>query len=89
VTIKGYSMGDLDKVDAADERVNSPNHYTHGGIEVIDYLEAKLTREEFIGYLRGNVIKYISRLGLKDESSEQAKKAEWYCRRLAATLQKK
>lgn len=37
--------------------VNSPDHYTFGGIETIDYLKAKLSPEEFAGFCRGNVLK--------------------------------
>ncbi|MFN9911697.1 MAG: DUF3310 domain-containing protein, partial [Pirellulaceae bacterium] len=37
--------------------VNHPPHYKAGGIETIDFIEAKLTREEFIGYLKGNALK--------------------------------
>jgi len=43
------------------DNVNHPAHYTVGGIETIDFIKAKLTPEEFIGYLKGNVIKYLSR----------------------------
>ncbi len=32
-----------------------------GGIETIDFIKAKLTEEQFKGYLAGNVIKYLSR----------------------------
>lgn len=59
------------------DMINSPPHYTDGGIETIDFIEAKLTPEQFEGYLLGNVMKYISRLGKKGEKSEDAKKAAW------------
>jgi hypothetical protein len=60
--------------------VNSPPHYTKGGIETIDYIQAKLSPEEYRGYLRGNLLKYASRLGEKD--SDDAGKAAWYAQRL-------
>ncbi len=41
--------------------INHPCHYADTKIEVIDYIEDKLTKEEYRGYLTGNVIKYISR----------------------------
>ena len=47
-----------------DSKIN-PDHYKIGGIETIDYIEAKLTKEQFRGYLVGNVIKYISALNIK------------------------
>ena len=36
-------------------------HYMAGKVEVIDYIRDQLTPEQYEGYLRGNVIKYISR----------------------------
>ncbi len=64
------------------DKVNSPPHYTFGGIETIKYIEAKLPREQYIGYLRGNIIKYVSRLGLKDEDGTEAGKIAWYTNEL-------
>ena len=61
--------------------VNSPAHYTVGGIETIDYLRAKLSPEEFAGYCRGNVLKYLSRAPHKN-GTEDLKKARWYLDRL-------
>ena len=65
----------------ADDSVN-PSHYKTGGVECIDYLRAKLTPEEFRGYLKGNVIKYLSREGRKGGSEDLAK-ASWYASMLA------
>ena len=62
------------------DMVNSPPHYTKGGIETIDFIQAKLSPEEYRGYLRGNLLKYASRLGEKD--SDDAGKAAWYAQRL-------
>lgn len=62
--------------------VNHPPHYTDGGIEVIDFLQAKMTREEFIGYLKGNVLKYGSRLGKKGDPGVDAGKMAWYAAKL-------
>jgi hypothetical protein len=66
--------------------VNHPPHYTAGGIETIDFLQAKLSREEFIGYLKGNVLKYGSRLGKKGDISVDAGKMAWYATKLKDTL---
>ena len=62
--------------------VNHPVHYTSGGIETIDFLQAKLTKEEFIGYLKGNVLKYGSRIGKKGEAHVDAGKLAWYSLKL-------
>lgn len=53
--------------------VNSPAHYTAGGIETIDYIEAKK-----LGYNLGNVVKYISRADKKGKRLEDLRKAKWY-----------
>jgi hypothetical protein len=36
-------------------------HYMAGNIETIDYIRDQLTPEQFEGYLRGQIFKYISR----------------------------
>lgn len=60
-----------------EDLVNAPAHYTIGGIETIDYLRAKLTAQEFAGYCRGNVLKYISRCNHKG-GVEDLRKARLY-----------
>lgn len=57
--------------------VNSPSHYTQGKIEVIDYIRDKLTKEQFVGYCIGNVLKYVSRYQLKG-GKQDLEKAEVY-----------
>lgn len=64
------------------DMVNSPPHYKVGGIEAIDYIQAKLTPEEFRGYLKGNVLKYTSRAGYKDEAGKDVDKMVWYALKL-------
>jgi hypothetical protein len=57
--------------------VNSPAHYNSGSIECIDAIESMLTKEEFIGFLRGNILKYQWRYKQKN-GAEDLKKAQWY-----------
>jgi predicted transcriptional regulator len=57
--------------------VNSPSHYTNGSVECIDAIESMLTKEEFIGFLRGNILKYQWRYKQKN-GAEDLKKAQWY-----------
>jgi len=66
--------------------VNHPAHYTHGGIETIDFIQAKLTPEEFRGYLKGNILKYGSRIGHKDNDMQDAGKLSWYTNKLRSIL---
>ena len=62
--------------------VNHPEHYTAGSIECIDAIEAALTPEQFIGYCRGNALKYLWRMGLKVDKVQDGEKARWYVNRL-------
>ena len=88
ITLEEYFKR-LKATPMADDKdmVNSPSHYTQGGIETIDYIEAKLTPEEFKGYLKGNIIKYTSRAGLKDEVKQEFAKAQWYIKKLIDSLE--
>lgn len=73
-----YSMSQGKGTEPAADPVNSPPHYTGGGIETIDYIRAKLSEEEFVGYCRGNALKYLSRAGKKGGALEDYRKAVWY-----------
>jgi hypothetical protein len=64
------------------DMVNSPSHYKHGGIECIDYLQAKLSSDQFEGFLLGNVIKYMSRSQHKGKRDQDYEKAQWYNNKL-------
>jgi hypothetical protein len=61
--------------------VNHPPHYLDGGIECIEAIEAQLTSEEYRGYLKGNIAKYVWRERHKG-GTESLKKARWYLDRL-------
>jgi hypothetical protein len=74
--------------DQLSDPVNHPAHYTSGSIECIDAIEAALSREEFIGFLRGQVIKYTWRCNLKGSPLIDNEKAAWYQKRLIKTLKK-
>ena len=65
------------------DNVNSPTHYTTGGIETIDYIEAKS-----LNYNLGNVVKYVSRSDYKGRKLEDLKKAQWYLSREISNLTK-
>jgi hypothetical protein len=66
--------------------INHPSHYTDGGIETIDFIEAKK-----LNYNCGNATKYISRAGKKDkaERAVDIAKAIWYLERELSTLKGK
>lgn len=60
-----------------EKNVNHPSHY-QGSIECIDYLKDKLSPDQFKGFCIGNSLKYLSRLGKKDNELQDIKKANWY-----------
>ena len=62
--------------------VNKPPHYNKGEIECINAIEASMTKEEFAGYLKGNVLKYVWRYNYKGKPKEDLKKSHWYLERL-------
>ena len=65
------------------DNVNHPSHYKIGGIETIDFIEAKS-----LNYNLGNVVKYITRADHKGNKLEDLKKAQWYLNRAVSNLSK-
>lgn len=64
--------------------VHSPKHYTRGGIETIDFIEAK-----GLNFHLGNVVKYVSRAGYKQDALIQdLEKSLWYLNREINRLKK-
>jgi hypothetical protein len=61
-----------------------PAHYRQGPVECIDAIEAIGCGPDFC---RGQVIKYLWRLGLKGDVVQDAKKAQWYMDRLVKILE--
>lgn len=80
------SCNGLKDEDAACE-VNAPKHYTVGGQEAIDVIRAKLTDEEYRGYCKGNVLKYLMRANYKGHHDLDCAKAEWYMEELNNALE--
>jgi hypothetical protein len=70
------------------DMVNHPPHYTKGGMETIDIMEAKSTPEEFKGHLKLTALKYLTRAGHKESELQDAKKTQWYVNRWVKTLEK-
>ena len=64
------------------DSVNRPEHYNTGGMECIDAIKGMLTHDEYIGYLRGNALKYNWRCRYKGKPIEDLRKARWYEERL-------
>lgn len=66
--------------------VNHPPHYGTGSIECITYISDFLTKPELVGYLRGNVAKYLHRWPYKS-GLQDLKKAQWYLNRLISVVE--
>jgi hypothetical protein len=64
--------------------VNHPPHYTSGRVETIDFIEdcVQQAPDAVVGGLQWQVLKYMSRLWLKDDPALDAGKARFYLDRL-------
>lgn len=66
------------------------SYYDHGGIEVDAILRAKLTEEQYIGWLLGNIIAYACRAQWKGQCERDWQKlgvyAQWLSEHAAARL---
>lgn len=70
-----------DIIESTQDSVNHPKHYTHGGIEVIDAIEAW-----GLNFRLANVVKYVARSDHKNNKLEDLKKARWYLDREISKL---
>ena len=66
------------KLEPSSDAVFHPSHYTIGGIESIEVLRAKLTKEQFEGFCLGNALKYSMRANFKGKFTEDMAKASNY-----------
>lgn len=76
VPVEDYAKLHGEVVGVADDPVNNPPHYKVGGIETIDFIEAKK-----LNYNIGNVVKYLTRADHKGNKLEDLRKAQWYLTR--------
>ena len=75
------------QVKRSDAEIQKPLHYNQGSVECIEGIEAMLTPEEYIGYLRGNSLKYRWRFPYK-HGIKDIYKAEFYEQKLVEKLEK-
>lgn len=72
--------------DALNKKVEdavNPAHYKVEGIpEAIDIINHLMHREQYEGFLWGNILKYAYRFGRKGDKAETAGKIEWYAKQL-------
>ena len=72
--------------DTANATQIGGNHYASKAVQPWDAMQAWMSREEFAGYLRGNVIKYMARCNDKG-GIEDVKKARHYIDKLIEVLE--
>lgn len=72
--------------DALNKKVEdaiNPSHYRVEGLpEAIDIINHLMHREQYEGYLWGNILKYAYRFGRKGDKAETAGKIAWYANQL-------
>ena len=74
-------LAELDVAEKKLDLVNKPPHYTTGGVDTLDFIEAK-----DLNYRLGNVVKYVVRCGKKNTDPVQdLEKAMFYLKREIAT----
>lgn len=71
---------------AAHDRQVGGDHYLDMGVQPWDAMSDWMPPAGFEGFLRGNAIKYLARMGTKGSELEDAKKALHYCEKLVEVL---
>ena len=72
---------------ARSDMVNHPPHYNQGGVECIEAIKSMLTAEEFKGYCKGNIVKYVWWSELKGQNIEDLKKSNFFLKTLIGELE--
>ena len=72
----------IEMIQSADDYQVDGDHYTTMNITPWEVMESVLTPQEFIGFLKGNVIKYSMRAGRKADTDDAAK-AKHYAQKLS------
>ncbi len=78
----GFTFSAVDSVNLVNDLVNHPKHYTVGRIEVWDFIV-----DQKLGYLAGNVVKYVCRHEHKGNPLQDLKKARAYLEKLIAQVE--
>ena len=59
------------------DNVNHPSHYERYDMESIEAIKGQSTPDEYRGFLKGNIMKYLARY-LSKNGYEDLEKAQWY-----------
>lgn len=80
-SVNSTQKDNIDKCTLYDP-VYNPSHYTSGGVECIEAIRASMDFDDYCGYLKGNVMKYLWRYKKKNDPLQDLEKARWYLDRL-------
>lgn len=73
----------IDALEKGEYTAVNPSHYQVEGIpEAIEIMKHLMAKEQFEGFLWGNIIKYSYRYGRKGDKAETAGKIAWYAKKL-------
>ena len=63
--------------------MSEPDYYAGNGLSPLSaFKQGLLSEEEYIGFLKGNIIKYVVRAGKKDDATKDMNKCIDYCHHL-------
>lgn len=71
--------------ELASTRQVAGNHYREMGVQPWDVVDT-WPREQQIGYYRGGALKYLMRMGSKDENAQEIAKGQHYMEKLLEVL---
>ena len=79
---------DYDGKTREDEPIEDEHFDSHysGAVQPIEFMQAQMQPSEFIGFLKGNIIKYIARMGKKDDPAKEVAKIKRYAEWLEKAL---
>tara|TARA_R100001443_G_scaffold24160_1_gene36333 strand:+ start:5088 stop:5312 length:225 start_codon:yes stop_codon:yes gene_type:complete len=69
------------------DQIENPEHYCASEIECIDAIKASMTREEYLGFLKGQIIKYTWRYRSKGDPRTNLGKGFWFYKKLQEEFQ--
>lgn len=63
--------------------MNEPKYYASNGLSPLQaFRKGLMSEEQYLGFLKGNIIKYTVRAGSKDDAVKDIDKAIDYCHHL-------
>lgn len=88
--IQSQLLSEVESKELAIQNINPPSHYSPNGLgtDVIGFLESQFSYEAYKGFMIGNIIKYATRTGRKDEEINELKKIVDYADRMISFLQR-